>query len=188
MPLTTDFIMNDIFKTLSSIPFALFRVSHLEDEKEGYVINLNCKWTYEVRLYTPNAILIEHLGEYEEPEDAKAKVLMVLDQMKLLINEAIIVYDSEYQILNDYHFDRAGYVAYTFNSVRFSKDEVAIEYDLFAENLDDKSCLRDFHSFVEAIKRDTAAKWAVQGEPALLQTIRKRKLERILGLHYGNIH
>jgi hypothetical protein len=178
MPLTTDFVLNDTLKILPSIPFALICAS-IQNEDEGYVFKLNCGWSYEIRLYNEHAALINDLGDYDEAADAKAKILSVIEELKLRIKEAIIVFDAEYQILNSYHFDPSGNVMYTFNSTRFSETEVAIEYDLFAKELDDKECLKNYCLFVEVIRRDSAAKWVVLEEPGLLKTIRRRKLERI---------
>jgi hypothetical protein len=179
MPLTTDFVLNDALKILPSIPFALLCAQSIEYEDEDYVIKLNCSWSYEIRLYTEHAALVNDLGDYDDAYNAKAKIISVIEEMNLRIKEAIIVFDAEYQILNSYHFDPLGNVMYTFNSLRFSKDEVAIEYDIFSSILDDKECLKDYWLFVEVIRRDTAAKCVVLQEPGLLKTIRKRKLERI---------
>lgn len=180
MPLTIDFVLTDLLKILPSIPFALISAESIQNEDEGYVIKLNSGWHYEMRLYTDNAVLVDEMGDFEVADNVKAKINSILQEMNLRLLEAIIVYNTEYQILNLYHFDSLGNVNYTFNSTRFSKTEVAIEYDLFALELDDKECLKSYQLFVNTIRKDSAAEWIVLEEPGLLKTIRRRKLERIL--------
>lgn len=180
MPLTIDFVLNDILKILPSIPFVLISAQSIYDDDKEYVFNLKFNWLLKLSLYTENALLINDFGGFEESIDVKTKIISVLEEKKLRINEVIIVFDSEYQILDAYHFDKAGNVTYTFNSTRFSKTDVAIEYDLFATYLDDKECVKDYWLFVEGIRNTTAAECVLLVEPSILKTIRKRKLERVL--------
>lgn len=180
MHLNADFVLNDIFKCLPSIPFALLCAHSDQDENTELIVKLNYYWSYEVRLYTDEPKFIKLLCEFEEVDESKARIIKFLKEMKLCIKEAIIVYDSEYQIMDVYHFDSNGNALYSFNSVRFSNEEVAIEYDLFASKLDDKECLKDYQSFISVVQKDTAARNVVLQEPGLLEVIRKKKLEVIL--------
>jgi hypothetical protein len=180
MALTSDVVINDLLQILSSIPFVLISVKSIQYSGE-YVLKLNCGWLYEVRLFNPNNFLVR---EYtlSNKEEVKNQIISILEELALRIDENIINYNTEYQILDDYYFDNAGNVVYSFNSVRFAENEIAIEFDLFTTELDDLQCIRDYEFFGDEIKRNTAAKSVVFQRPRLLDVIRKRKLERIQNL------
>lgn len=180
MAITCDYVLNDILKTLPSIPFALLSAKSIDNPKEEYAVRLYCSWLYQMDLFSENAVHVKEIGKAYSLEESHAMIIKLVEQMKLRIYEAVIVYDADFQIMNAYHFDPSGNVNYTFNSIRCSRYEVGIEYDLFTAELNDKDCLRDYQAFISAIQEHTCAQRVVLKEPGLLEVIRKNKLERIL--------
>lgn len=180
MAITCDYVLKDILKTLPSLPFALLSAKSIDNPKEEYVMRLRYSWTYQMDLFSENAAHVKAIGESYSLEESYTIIMELLEQMKLRINEAVIFYDADFQIMNAYHFNPSGNVIYTFNSVRCSRYEVGIEYDLFTAELNDKECLNDYHAFISAIQEHTCAQRVVLQEPGLLEVIRKKKLERII--------
>lgn len=144
-----------MLKTLPSIPFALVLAQSITNDNKGYVLKLFCDWKFQINLYSENAIHIKDLGEFSSDEESKAIIMSLHKQMKLRIKEAIFVYDAEYQIINAYNFDHSGSVEYTFNSIKYSTDEIAVEFDLFSSELNDKKCIKDYQIFISSIRKDT---------------------------------
>lgn len=180
MAISCDYVLTDILKTLPSIPFALLSVQSITNKNESYVLKIYCDWVYQINLYSEKAVHIKDLGAFSSDKESKAMITKFLEQMKLQIEEAIIIYDADYQIINAYHFNLFGNVEYTFNSIRYSTDEIAVEFDLFSNELNDKECLKDYQIFVSSIKKETCAQRVILQQPGLLEVIRKKKLERII--------
>lgn len=178
--ITTDFVLNDLFKILPGIPYALIQLASIDNEDDKFVMVLRHNLNYDIEIYTVNAHLVKDMGLCQEMEEAKATTQSVIGQMNMKITDIIMVYDNEFQVMDAYYFNSIGNISFVFNTTRYSEISIAIQFYIFETQLDDRLIINEYGDFVTMIRKESAAQNIILQEPSLLAVIRRKKLERIL--------
>lgn len=177
--ITTDFVLIDLFKILPGIPYALIEIESLNNKDDKLVMVLRHILTYNIEIYTLDTQLIKYLGLCQEMEEAIIATKSVISQMKMKITDIIMMFDNKYQVMDAYCFNTIGNLSFTFNTVRVTSDDLAVEFNIFEPELDDRIIMNEYSDFVTMIRKESAAQRIVLQEPSLVEVIRRKKLGRI---------
>lgn len=180
MPLTSDFVLLDLFKILPGIPYALVELASIDNKDDILIMVLRHNFSYDIGIFTVDMQLVKDKGLCQEMEEAMTTAKSAISQMNMKITDIIMVYDNEFHVMDTYYFNTKGNLSFTFNTVRVSSSELAVEYNIFELELDDRIITNEYSDFVAMIRKESAAQRIILQEPSLVEVIRRKKLERII--------